>query len=33
MSLIAITSPGDAPGATTTAFALALMWPGRVLLA
>jgi hypothetical protein len=33
MSLIAVTSPGDAPGATTAAFAMALTWPGRVLLA
>lgn len=33
MSLIAITSPGDGPGATTTAFAMALAWPSRVLLA
>lgn len=33
MSLIAIASPGGAPGATTTAFALALTWPGRGLLA
>lgn len=33
MSLIAIASAGDAPGATTTAFALALTWPERVLLA
>ncbi|TDB90993.1 hypothetical protein E1264_03050 [Actinomadura sp. KC216] len=33
MSVIAYTSPGDAPGATTTAFAMALTWPGRVLLA
>ena len=33
MSLIAITSPAEAPGATTTAFAMALTWPGRVLLA
>ncbi|WP_329242884.1 hypothetical protein OG417_44915 [Actinoallomurus sp. NBC_01490] len=31
--LIAITSPGDAAGATTTAFAMALTWPDRVLLA
>lgn len=33
MSVIAITSPGGAPGATTTAFALILTWPGRGLLA
>jgi len=33
MSIIAITSPGGAPGATTTAFALTLTWPGRGLLA
>jgi hypothetical protein len=33
MSVIALTSPGDAPGATTTAFAMALTWPGRVLMA
>lgn len=33
MSIIAITSPGGAPGATTTAFALTLTWPGRSLLA
>jgi hypothetical protein len=35
MSVIALTSPGDAPGATTTAFAMALTWPGdeRMLLA
>jgi hypothetical protein len=33
MSVIAFTSPGDAPGATTTAFAMALSWPDRVLLA
>jgi hypothetical protein len=32
MSVIALTSPGDAPGVTTTAFAMALSWPGRVLL-
>ncbi|HEY1320676.1 MAG TPA: hypothetical protein VGF32_10535 [Streptosporangiaceae bacterium] len=33
MSVIALTSPGDAPGATTAAFAMALSWPDRVLLA
>jgi hypothetical protein len=33
VTLIAITSPGDHPGATTTAFAMTLTWPGRVLLA
>ncbi|GAA4101052.1 hypothetical protein [Actinomadura miaoliensis] len=33
MSLIALTSPGDAPGVTTSGFALALTWPERVLLA
>jgi hypothetical protein len=33
MSVIALTSPGDAPGLTTTAFAMALTWPSRVLLA
>lgn len=33
MSLIAVTSAGDSPGATTTAFAMTLTWPGRVLLA
>jgi len=31
--MIAITSPGDHAGTTTTAFAMALTWPGRVLLA
>lgn len=33
MSVIAITSPGGAPGATTSAFALTLTWPGRAVLA
>jgi hypothetical protein len=33
MSVIALTGPGDAPGVTTTAFAMALTWPSRVLLA
>lgn len=33
MSIIAFTSPGDHAGVTTTAFAMALTWPGRVLLA
>lgn len=33
MTLIAITSPGDGAGATITAFAMALTWPDRVLLA
>ncbi|TDD21645.1 hypothetical protein E1287_40440 [Actinomadura sp. KC06] len=33
MSVIAFTNPGDAPGATTTTFAMALTWPGRVMLA
>ena len=33
MSLIAVTSPGDAPGATTTAFAMTLAWRGQILLA
>jgi hypothetical protein len=33
VSVIAITSPGDHAGATTTAFAMTLSWPGRVLLA
>jgi hypothetical protein len=33
MSLIAFTSPGDAPGVTTTAFAMTLTWPGRVMMA
>ena len=33
MSVIALTSPGDHPGLTTTAFAMTLTWPGPVLLA
>jgi hypothetical protein len=33
VSVVAFTSAGDAPGVTTTAFAMALTWPGRVLLA
>lgn len=33
MSVIAITSPGGGPGATTSAFALTLTWPGRAVLA
>jgi hypothetical protein len=33
MSLIAVTSAGDAPGATTSAFAFTLTWPEQVLLA
>lgn len=33
MTLITITSPGDGAGATTTAFAMALTWPDRILLA
>lgn len=33
MALYALISPGGAPGVTTTALALALSWPGRVVLA
>lgn len=33
MSLVAVTSPGDSPGVTTTAFAMTLTWRGRILLA
>lgn len=32
MSVIAITSPGGGPGATTSAFVLTLTWPGRAVL-
>lgn len=32
MSLIALVSPGNAPGTTTTAFALTMAWPGPALL-
>lgn len=33
MSLYALVSPGGSPGATTTAVALTLTWPGPVILA
>lgn len=33
MALFCLTSPGGAPGVTTTAVGLSLTWPGRVLLA
>lgn len=33
MGLYCVTSPGGAPGASTTALGMALSWPGRVLLA
>lgn len=33
MTVIVIASPGNAPGATTSAFALTLTWPGRAVLA
>lgn len=33
MTIIVIASPGNAPGATTSGFALTLTWPGRAVLA